>query len=198
MGIPGTSWARRGAWWKRGYPQQAEICRPTRLTGQQKGEHGGMASGGHHGAFPGCRMFWNCLCRTFWNCLCRTFFTTCGGHRSWKDGAQISTWPHAGNSHRLPEVPFLLQDECQGPLRAGGQRANTVPGTQEASSLNGLPQRRSRALILAPQPALGGNKREMPGSPRPAAPVQRVQGSKTPPAGRANQPRVAQGSRYLC
>lgn len=75
-------------------------------------------------------------------------------------------------------------------LRAGGQRAQhhawhtggpqLVPDPfslhlpPRASSENGLPQRRSKASTLAPQPALGGNKGEKPGSPGPAASVQRV------------------------
>lgn len=32
------------------------------------------------------------------NTLCRMLSTIPGCHRRWKAGAQLSTWPHAGNS----------------------------------------------------------------------------------------------------
>lgn len=64
-----------------------------------------------------------------WTWLCRMFFMILGCHRSWKAGAQISTWlaTHFTSLNFNFSVPFL-QGECQVHLEWVSKEPSTALG----------------------------------------------------------------------
>lgn len=114
-GHPGPAGEHRGS---RGSPKQAEICRTIRHMGQQKGELEGMASGGTIESSQAAE------CSGIASAECSFQYVAAIGAGKVGLRSQLDHMlaTHIASLKFLFSVP-VLQDECQGSLRAGEQRA---------------------------------------------------------------------------